>query len=175
MPKKTSHVCAIVVGLLIAEGFHAADLAYSGRTLPLNDQAMFIDRPEGFGCPADLTNLQPQMQEILRNIHSPSFKNTMLEALQSSIPDAIRQVGELERQMASIKHELARQEQERMHAEQVARENAEDPTQPLKPCRPGQESSYCYAVEQFFIATASNVANQAFVEALECYQRENLP
>lgn len=95
----------------------------------------------------------------------------MGKALWASIPDAIEQADGLVQTMAALREEIIRQEQEQIRVEQVARENGVDTGQPLKPCSQVQESSYCYAVEQYYVATAANLANRAFLEALECYQR----
>jgi hypothetical protein len=98
----------------------------------------------------------------------------MLASPQASIPEAIVQANGLARQIAFLKQESIRQVQERTHAEHVAREGLTDASQPLKPCRKGDERAYCYAVDQYLVSTAANLANQAFVEALECYQREGV-
>jgi hypothetical protein len=114
------------------------------------------------------------MEKALQYIRSGSFREAILVSLQASIPEAIEQADGLVRQIAFLKQEIFRQEQERTHAEQVAREELTDALQPLKPCRYGEERAYCYAVDQYHISTAANLANQAFVEALECYQREGV-
>ena len=98
----------------------------------------------------------------------------MLVSLQASIPEAIAQSDGLAQQITFLKQEIVRQEQERAHAEKVAREGLTDPSQPLKPCRHGKEGAYCYAMDQYLVSTAANLANQAFLEALQCYQREGI-
>ena len=125
-------------------------------------------------CPSDLSYLQPNMEKALQFVKSASFRNTMLASLQASIPEAIAQSDGLTRQITFLKQEIVRHEQERTHAEKVAREGLTDPSQPLKPCRHGGEGAYCHAVDQYLVSTAANLANQAFLEALQCYQREGV-
>ena len=161
----------LAVGLLISVHVSDSVMANSAQQMVTKKEKASAAYPFIQDCPVTLIDLQPQMQEVLRNIHSSSFREIMEKALQASIPDAIEQADGLVKPMASLREEIIRQEQERMHAEQVARENAVDTGQLLTPCSQGQESSYCYAVEQYYVATAANLANQAFLEALECYQR----
>lgn len=125
-------------------------------------------------CPTDLSSLQPKMNKALQFIKSASFRNTMLASLEASIPEAISQSDGIAQQIAFLKQEIARQEQERAHAEKVAREGLTDPSQPLKPCRHRKESAYCHAMDQYLISIASNLANQDFLSALQCYQREGM-
>lgn len=123
-------------------------------------------------CPDNLAFLRPQMDEVLRHVNASSFKAAMDEVLQASIPEAIAHADGLTGQISSLKQEIARLEANRHHAEKVARESSNNPDQPLVPCPAGKESGYCYAVEEYYVATASKLANRAFLEALECYQRE---
>ncbi len=125
-------------------------------------------------CPTDLSSLQPKMNKALKFIKSASFRNAMLTSLEASIPQAISQSDGLAQQIAFLQQEIARQEQERAHAEKVAREGLTDPSQPLKPCRHRKESAYCYAMDQYLISIASNLANQEFLSALQCYQRKGV-
>ncbi len=125
-------------------------------------------------CPPDLSFLQPRMENALRYIKSSDFRNTMLESLQASIPKSIVQADGLEQQIVFLKQEIIRQEQKRAYAEKVAREGLSDPTQELKPCRHGEERSYCYAVDQYYVSIAANLANEAFLEGLQCFQREGV-
>ena len=125
-------------------------------------------------CPTDLTSLQPKMNKALQFIKSASFRNTMLASLEASIPEAISQSDGLAQQITFLKQEIARQEQERAHAEKVAREGLTDPSRPLKPCRHRKESAYCHAMDQYLISIAANLANQDFLSALQCYQREGV-
>lgn len=125
-------------------------------------------------CPQNLAALEPEMQKALRYITSTSFRETMLASLQASIPDAIEQSDGLAQQIKFLKKEIVEQEQKRQHAERVAREHAKDPKKPLVPCRRREESSYCYAMDQYYVSTAANLANKAFLEALQCYQQEGM-
>ena len=125
-------------------------------------------------CPTNLSYLQPNMEKALQFVKSASFRNTMLASLQASITEAIAQSDGLTRQITFLKQEIILQEGERNHAEEVARDGLNDPSQPLKPCRPGGEGAYCHAMDQYLVSTAANLANQAFLEALQCYQREGV-
>ncbi len=144
----------------------SAALSLAGQT--------WAEKPMDIQCPQNLSALEPEMKVALRYITSASFRETMLASLQASIPDAIKQADGLEQQIAFLKKEIIRQEQERQHAERVAREHAEDPSKPLVPCRRREESSYCYAMDQYYVSTAANLANKAFLDALQCYQREGM-
>jgi hypothetical protein len=122
-------------------------------------------------CPTNLSSLQPKMEKALQFIKSASFRNAMLASLKVSIPEAIEQSDGLAQQITFLKHEIVRQERERAHAEEVAREGLADPSHPLKPCRHGKEGSYCHAMDQYLVSIAANLANQAFLDALQCYGR----
>ena len=122
-------------------------------------------------CPTDLSVLQSKMEELLQSVKSSSFKETMVASLQASIPEAIAQADGLAGQITFLKQEIVRQEQERARAAAIAREGLDDPSKPLVPCRRGMEGSYCYAMDQYYVSMAANLANRAFLEALECYQR----
>ncbi len=125
-------------------------------------------------CPTDLSSLQPKMNKALQFIKSASFRKAMLTSLEASIPEAIFQSDGLAQQITFLMEEIARQEQERAHAEKVAREGLTDPSQPLKPCRHRKESAFCYAMDQYLVSIASNLANKNFLSALQCYQREGV-
>ena len=171
MGVKGWHIMTLAVGLLILGNLSDSGMVYSVQKVVMEKENASEDNSFTPGCPVTLIDLEPRMREVLRNVHSSSFREIMENALRASIPDAIEQADGLVKPMASLREEITRQEQERMHAEQVAREKAADTGQPLKPCSQGEESSYCYAVEQYYVATAANLANRAFLEALECYQR----
>lgn len=141
---------------------------------PLSSNQLAVMNTAAKQCPTDLSSLQPKMEKALQFIKSASFRNTMLASLQASIPEAIAQSDGLAQQITFLKQEIVRQEQERAHAEKVAREGLTDPSQELKPCRHGKEEAYCYAVDQYLVSTAANLANQAFLEALQCYYREGV-
>jgi hypothetical protein len=125
-------------------------------------------------CPTDLSSLQPQVESALRYVRFSSFRNTLLSSLQVSIPEAIEQADGLSEQITFLQQEIMRQDQERAHAEAAAREITKDPGQPLTPCRRQVESNYCYAMDQYYVATAANLVNRAFLSALECYQGQGM-
>lgn len=168
------YMCAMGVSVVLVygSGCYLSD-TFAEDSSSTNNQAEVI-ATAAKQCPTDLSSLQQKMEKALQYIRSGSFREAMLVSLQASIPEAIEQADGLVRQIAFLKQEIFRQEQERTHAEQVAREELTDALQPLKPCRYGEERAYCYAVDQYHISTAANLANQAFVEALECYQREGV-
>ena len=167
-------MCAMGVSVVLVygSGCYLSD-TFAEESSFSNNQATVI-AADGKQCPTDLSFLQPKMEEALQYIKSGSFREVMLVSLQASIPEAIEQADGLARQIAFLKQEIARQEQERAHAEQVAREGLADPSEPLKPCRHGGEGAYCHAMDQYLVSTAANLANQAFAEALACYQREGV-
>jgi len=123
-------------------------------------------------CPTDLSSLQPQVDDALLYVRFSSFRNILLSSLQASIPEAIEQADGLSEQITFLQQEIMRQDQARAHAEAAAREIVKDPGQPLTPCRRQVESNYCYAMDQYYVATAANLVNRAFLSALECYQRQ---
>ncbi len=125
-------------------------------------------------CPRDLSSLQPKMEKALQFIKSASFRNTILTSLHASIPEAIVRADGLAQQIAFLKQEIVSQEQERAHAEEVARDVLKDPSQPLTPCRHGKEGAYCHAMDQYLASIAANLANQSFLNALQCYQQEGV-
>ena len=125
-------------------------------------------------CPTDLSSLIPKMKKALQFIKSASFRNAMLVSLQASIPEAIAHADGLSQQIDFLNQEIVRQERERAHAEEVAREGLDDPSQALKPCRHGKEGAYCHAMDQYLASIAANLANQEFLNALRCYQREGV-
>jgi hypothetical protein len=148
-------------------------IVYSAEESPtrgLSDAGLSVPNE----CPTDLSYLQANMEKALQFVKSYSFRSTMLASLKASIPEAIAQSDGLTRQITFLKQEIVRQEQERAHAEKVAREGLTDPSQPLKPCRHGGEGAYCHAMDQYLASTAANLANQAFLEALQCYQSQGV-
>ncbi len=162
-------VVTLVVGVLLHPRVEAEDQEENVETeSPSNLKAAQV------ACPTNLSFLQADMDKALRYVKSASFRNVMLASLQASIPEAIVLADGLPRQIAFLKSEIIRQEQERIHAEKVAREGLPDSTLPLKPCRRGQKSSYCEAIDQYLTSTAANLANHAFLDALLCYQREGM-
>lgn len=150
-------------------------MAYSADNLPAVAPLSAKVSPAVSPCPKDLTALTSTMEEVLAFVTSSSLRDTLLASLQASIPEAIEHAESLAGEIAFLKEEIRRQEQLRAHAEQVAREELDDPSAPLLPCSREVEEGYCYAVEQFYASTAANLANKAFLDALECYQREGRP
>jgi hypothetical protein len=167
-------MCAMGVSVVLGyvSGCYPSDTFAEPSSLSNNQGAVIASAAKQ--CPTDLSSLQPTMKKALEFVKSSTFRDTMLASLQASIPEAIVQADGLASQIAMLKQEISRQGQERTHAEQVAREGLTDASQPLKPCRYGEESAYCYAVDQYLVSTAANLANRAFIEALECYQREGV-
>ncbi len=141
-----------------------------GAVFPVSDAE--LSGSPASQCPTNLASLEPEMKKALRYITSSTFRDTMMASLQASIPEAIEQADGIAKQITFLKQEILRQERERQHAERVAREHAKDPNKPLAPCRRRDESSYCYAMNQYLVSTAANLANEAFLKALQCYQQE---
>lgn len=146
---------------------HSADNFFT--VAPLSARASPAVSP----CPKDLTALTSTMEEVLAFVTSSSLRDALLASLKASIPEAIEKAENLAAEIAFLREEIRRQEQLRVHAGQVAREELDDPSAPLLPCSREVEEGYCYAVEQFYASTAANLANKAFLDALECYQRES--
>ncbi len=162
------------LGLLLVYGSVCKVSEIFAGDLSLRKSQTEVLASAGEKCPPNLTSLQPKMEKALQFIKSTSFRNTMLAALQASIPEAIKQADGLARQITFLEGEIVRQERDRVHAEKVAREGLTDTSQPLKPCRHGKEAAYCYAMDQYLVSIATNLANQAFLEALKCYQSEGV-
>ena len=159
--------------VLTAANLGEARHAFANKLVSSNDQKALL-ASAATRCPNDLSDLRPEMEKALQYIKSAAFRETMLASLEASIPEAISQADGLSQQITFLKQEIVKHERERTHAETVAREGLEDPSQPLKPCRHGKESAYCYAMDQYLISTAANLANRAFLEVLQCYQREGV-
>jgi hypothetical protein len=164
----------ICLGLWMIGNVTVLSMTYAGQESPTLTQP-----PEGSSltmtsCPKDLSVLQSKMEEALQFVKSLSFRETLLASLQASIPEAIAQADGLTGQITFLKQEILRQERERAHAEEVARESLDDPSKALVPCRSGMEGSYCHAMDQYYASIAANMANRAFLDALECYQREGV-
>ena len=167
-------LCVMGISLFLIYGNVFEMIVYSAQeSLVSTSQSAEISAAAN-QCPSDLSYLQPNMEKALQFVKSASFRNTMLASLQASIPEAIAQSDGLTQQIIFLKQEIVRHEQERVHAEKVAREGLTDPSQPLKPCRHGGEGAYCHAMDQYFVSTAANLGNKAFLEALQCYQREGV-
>ncbi len=125
-------------------------------------------------CPHDLLALRPQMETVLASVSSPDFKKTILASLSASIPDAIRRADGINAQIAYLQSEIVEQERLKSYSENIAREANGNFMEPLKPCRRNEKGSYCTAVEQYYISSASNLANRAFLDALKCYKRQGM-
>jgi hypothetical protein len=164
----------ICMGLCVIGSAKLLNMALAAQESPTITQPPTELSSSMTSCPSDLSVLQPKMEEALKFVKSSSFRETLLASLQASIPEAIAQADGLAGQITFLKEEIVRQEQERAHAEEVAREGLDDPSKPLVPCRRGIESSYCHAMDQYYASIAANLANRAFLEALECYQREGV-
>ena len=91
-------------------------IVYSAQESPSTSQSAAILSAAN-KCPTNLSYLQPNMKKALQFVKSASFRNAMLASLQASIPQAIAQSDGLTRQIAFLKQEIGRQEQERAHAE----------------------------------------------------------
>lgn len=169
--QKSLRVIGISLFLVYGNVFDA--IVYSAQESPSTSQSAAVLSATN-QCPTNLSYLQPNMEKALQFVKSASFRNTMLASLQASIPEAIAQSAGLTRQITFLKQEIILQERERNHAEEVAREGLNDPSQPLKPCRHGMEGANCHAMDQYLVSTAANLANQAFLEALQCYQRQGV-
>ena len=125
-------------------------------------------------CPKNLSALRPQMETILASVASPKFKKTILASLDASIPDAIRDADGINVQISYLEAEIIEQERVQRYSERIARDATGKFMEPLKPCKPGEKGSYCTAVEQYYISSASNLANRAFLDALKCYKRQGM-
>jgi hypothetical protein len=174
MKKLLYSALKICPGLLMIGIVTVLSMTYAGQ-----ESSALTPPPEGSSptmtnCPKDLSVLQSKMEEVLQFVKSSSFRETLLASLQASIPEAIAKADGLAGQIAFLKQEILRLERERAHAEEVARESLDDPSKALVPCRTGMEGSYCYAMDQYYASMAANMANKAFLEALECYQRKGV-
>jgi hypothetical protein len=125
-------------------------------------------------CPTDLSRLQPEMENVLSSIHdAQNFKHTIRQSLTHSIPDAIAKADGLKDQVAYLQKEITHQNQVIRETQQIAeRHSPSDEKHALAPCPPEQKGSYCSAVEQYYMAKATNLANEGFLEGLLCYQRK---
>ena len=122
-------------------------------------------------CPENLAHLSEEMDAFLKGVHVKKFKQTMRSVLQASIPEAIRQADGIKAQMAFLRKEIQYQVRVEKSADFIARDVSNNPDGPLNPCKRREETGYCNTVERYFMAKAANLANRAFLDALECYQR----
>ncbi len=122
-------------------------------------------------CPENLAHLGEEMDTLLKGVHVKEFKRTIRSALQASIPRAIKQADGIKAQMAFLQKEIQFQVRVEKSADFIARDVSKNPDGPLTPCKPGERGGYCNTVERYYMAKAANLANRAFLNALECYQR----
>jgi len=125
-------------------------------------------------CPPDLSYLLPEMENLLSSIHdAENFKHTIRQSLTHSLPDAIDQADGLQDQVAFLHQEVTYQNKVIRKTRLIAEGHSNVMTgQALVPCPSGQQGSYCSAVERYYMAKATNLANQGFLEGLLCYQRK---
>lgn len=123
-------------------------------------------------CPETLSHLSEEMDALLKGVHVKEFKHTMRSALQASIPQAIQRADGIKGQIAFLRKEIQYQVRVEKSADFIARDVSGNPDGPLKPCKRREENGYCNTVERYFMAKAANLANRAFLKALECYQRQ---
>ena len=122
-------------------------------------------------CPANLSHLSEDMDALLKGVHVKEFKRTMRSVLQASIPQAIRRADGIKEQIAFLRKEIQHQVRVEKSADFIARDVSKNLDGPLKPCKRREKGGYCNTVERYYMAKAANLANRAFLEALECYQR----
>ena len=122
-------------------------------------------------CPANLSHLREEMDALLEGVHVKEFKRTMRSALQASIPLAIRRADGIKEQIAFLRKEIQHQVRVEKSADFIARDVSKNLDGPLEPCKRPEENGYCNTVERYYMAKAANLANRAFLKALECYQR----
>ncbi len=123
-------------------------------------------------CPENLSHLSEEMDTLLEGVHVKEFKHTMSSVLQASIPQAIQRADGIKAQIAFLQKEIQHQVRVEKSADFIARDVSNNPDGPLKPCKRPEENGYCNTVERYFMAKAANLANRAFLKALECYQRQ---
>ena len=123
-------------------------------------------------CPENLSHLSEDLDALLKGVHVKEFKRTMRSALQASIPQAIRRADGIKEQMAFLQKEIQHQVRVEKSADFIARDVSKNLDGPLKPCKRREKGGYCNTVERYYMAKAANLANRAFLKALECYQRQ---
>ena len=123
-------------------------------------------------CPENLSHLSEEMDTLLKGVHVKEFKRTMRSVLQASIPQAIERADGIKEQMAFLRKEIQHQVRVEKSADFIARDVSKNQDGPLKPCKRREKGGYCNTVERYYMAKAANLANRAFLEALECYQRQ---
>ena len=123
-------------------------------------------------CPENLSHLGEEMDTLLKGVHVKEFKRTMRSALQASIPQAIRRADGIKAQIAFLQKEIQHQVRVEKSADFIARDVSKNLDGPLTPCKRRDKGGYCNTVERYYMAKAANLANRAFLKALECYQRQ---
>ena len=123
-------------------------------------------------CPANLSHLSEEMDALLEGVHVKEFKRTMRSVLQASIPQAIERADGIKAQIAFLRKEIQHQVRVEKSADFIARDVSKNLDGPLKPCKRREKGGYCNTVERYYMAKAANLANRAFLKALECYQRQ---
>ena len=123
-------------------------------------------------CPENLSHLGEEMDALLKGVHVKEFKRTMRSALQASIPQAIRRADGIKAQIAFLQKEIQHQVRVEKSADFIARDVSKNLDGPLTPCKRRDKGGYCNTVERYYMAKAANLANRAFLKALECYQRQ---
>ena len=123
-------------------------------------------------CPENLSHLSEEMDALLKGVHVKEFKRTMRSVLQASIPQAIERADGIKEQMAFLRKEIQHQVRVEKSADFIARDVSKNLDGPLTPCKRREKGGYCNTVERYYMAKAANLANRAFLEALECYQRQ---
>lgn len=130
-----------------------------------------VSRPTpGDECPANLQGLMPKMEKILSLLRNPKFNRTMRESLSASIPDAIRQIDDLDAAIAELERDLRSELQRLGEIERIARQVSGNFFDPLEPCRREDQGGYCSAVEEYHTLRALTLAHRAFLEALQCHR-----
>jgi len=122
-------------------------------------------------CPENLSHLGEEMDALLKGVHVKEFTRTMRSVLQASIPEAIERADGIKAQMAFLRKEIQHQVRVEKSADFIARDVSKNLDGPLKPCKRREKGGYCNTVERYYMAKAANLANRAFLKALECYQR----
>ena len=123
-------------------------------------------------CPENLSHLSEEMDTLLKGVHVKEFKRTMRSVLQASIPQAIERADGIKEQIAFLQKEIQHQVRVEKSADFIARDVSKNLDGPLTPCKRREKDGYCNTVERYYMAKAANLANRAFLEALECYQRQ---
>lgn len=123
-------------------------------------------------CPENLSHLGEEMDALLEGVYVKEFKRTMRSVLQASIPQSIERADGIKGQIAFLRKEIQHQIRVEKSADFIARDVSNNPDGPLEPCKRPEENGYCNTVERYYMAKAANLANRAFLKALECYQRQ---